>query len=169
MEGVRYKRRHAIGFLLYEEGPRNPGTFKWKIVYYPYMFKLQSPSKYSPFDAIHLLRLFPTAQNSFWTCWFWCLLVLRLFFVSPLPHQQKYFPVRTFFIWGNKKQVTWGVIGWIGRVRHRGHAVFGQVPSFVNHPSWNGQTCWNSLQKIHWSWTQPLTTMPAGTLLQMGS
>ena len=105
MEGVRYKRRHAIGFLLYEEGPRNPGTFKWKIVYYPYMFKLQSPSKYSPFDAIHLLRLFPTAQNSFWTCWFWCLLVLLLFFVSPLPHQQKYFPLRTFFIQGNIKKL----------------------------------------------------------------
>ena len=32
--------------------------------------------------------IFSTAQNSFWTRWFWCLLVLLRFLVLPLPHQQ---------------------------------------------------------------------------------
>ena len=42
------------------------------------------------------------AQNSFWTHWFWCLLVLWLFFVSPL--QAKHFPLRMFFHpWKKKK------------------------------------------------------------------
>ena len=58
-----------------------------KLCIYSYMFKLQSPSKNSPFDAVHLLRLFFTAQNSIWTHWFGCLLVLLLLF-SPLPHLQ---------------------------------------------------------------------------------
>ena len=38
----------------------------------------------------------------------------------------------------------------------------------VNHPSWNGQMCWD-VKKIHWSWMQPLTTPRAGPLIQMGS
>ena len=83
------------------------------------MFKLQSPSKYSPFDAIHLLRCFSTSQNSFWTHQFWCLLVLLPIFVSPLPHQQN------AALRGQKK-VTWGEMGWIGRVGHEGHAVLGK-------------------------------------------
>ena len=65
--------------------PQNRNLFIILYVY-SYMFKLQSPSKSSPFDAMHLLR--PTAQNSFRTHQFWCLLVLLLFclFVSPVPH-----------------------------------------------------------------------------------
>ena len=60
-----------------------------------YMFKLQSPSMYSPFDAVYLLRpFFPMAQNSFWICWFWCLLVFLPFFVSPLP------PWQNISLWG---------------------------------------------------------------------
>ena len=74
------------------------GAEKWnlftKMCIYYYMCKLQSPSKYSPFDAIHLSRLFFIAQNCFWTHWFWYLLVLLLFFVLPLPHQQN------IYIWG---------------------------------------------------------------------
>ena len=49
------------------------------------MFKLQSPSKYSLMQ--HLLRLFSTAWNSFWTHWF-CLLVLLPFFVFLLQLSQ---------------------------------------------------------------------------------
>ena len=71
----------------------------------------------------------------------------------------KRFPLRTFFIWGDEKQtkkVTRDEIWWMGRVRPRGHAVFGQkLPTLsmmwagelVSHPSWNGQTCWKRLQK----------------------
>ena len=32
---------------------------------YSYMFKLQSPSKHSPFDAMRLWRRFSAAQNVF--------------------------------------------------------------------------------------------------------
>ena len=39
--------------------PQN-GIYK-KLCIYFYMFKLQSPSKYSPCDAIHLVRQFSTA------------------------------------------------------------------------------------------------------------
>ena len=123
---------------------------------------------------------FFTARNSFWTRWFWCLLVLLLFFLSPLPHQQN------VSLWGlfssgetnKQKRVVQGEIGWIGRVGYGVMLfwvkncwtlcrVWAGVP--VNHPSWNGQTLWKSSKKPHWSWTQPLTTTPAGTLIQMGS
>ena len=47
-------------------------------------------------STLHLMQYtyvdFFTAQNSFWTCQFWCLLVLLVFFVVvvvvPLPHRQ---------------------------------------------------------------------------------
>ena len=42
-----YKRRFPQMEFIYK-----------KLCIYSYMFKLQLPSKYSPFDAIHLLRLF---------------------------------------------------------------------------------------------------------------
>ena len=45
--------------------PIKPEFIYKKMCIYSYMFKVQSPSKYSPFDAIHLLRLFSIAQNSF--------------------------------------------------------------------------------------------------------
>ena len=66
------------------------------------MFKLQSPSKYSPSDATYLTRHFLTAQNSFWTHRFWCLLVFLPFFCFPSSILGKHFPFSTFFIWGNK-------------------------------------------------------------------
>ena len=52
-------------------------------------------------SILHLMQytypgVFSTAQNSFWTCQFWCLLVLLLFFVLPLPHGQM-FPFEDFF------------------------------------------------------------------------
>ena len=125
---------------------------------YSYRFKPQSPSKYSPFDAIHLLRLFSTAQNSFWTRQFWCLSVLPPFLISPLPHRQNV-PFGDFFHLGKqtKKIVIWSKIGWIGRVG------VGQCSFLVkncwtlstvwagvliNHPSRNGQTCWESSEKV---------------------
>ena len=121
-----------------------------------YMFKLQSCSEYSLFDAIHLLKCFSTAQSSFWTCQFWCLLVLLPFFVSPFPHQQNV-SLWGLFHPGKQKKGTWGRIGWIGRVGHRGQAGLSQkllnaphavrAGALVNHPSWNGQMCCKILQK----------------------
>ena len=115
-----------------------------------------SPSKYSQFDAIHLLR-------HFFHCWkqFLNLLILMPFsasaiFCSPLPHWQNVSFWGLFFIQGNKK----GHSGWDGVNRKGGAqgschflvkncwtlcAVWAGV--LVNHPAWNGQMWWKSLQK----------------------
>ena len=96
--------------------------------------------------------IFSTAQKSFWTHKFWCL-VLLLFFVSPLPHSQNISLWGLFSSWEIKKKVAWGEIVRIGRVDHRGHADFGWkfsvvwADTLVNHPSWNGQVHCKSLQK----------------------
>ena len=162
----------------YEGGAKTLGFIYKKLCIYSYMFKLQSPSKYGPCDATHLLRLFSHCSKQFWTRWFGCFLVLLPFFVSPLPHWQN------VSHWGlcsfrETKKVTWGEIGWIGRVGHGGHAVFGQ--KLLNTQCGVGRCtckspimkCANTLKesskKLHWSQMQPLTTMPADTLIQMGS
>ena len=120
---------------------------------------------------------FSTAQNSFLTLQFWCLLVLLLLFVSSHPHQQNV-AFSKLFLPGKQKKVAWVEIRWIGRVGHRGDAVCGQ--KLLNTQlgvarctrkspfmKWANEV---SLQKkIHGSLTQPLTTMPAGTLTQLGS
>ena len=159
--------------------PEKTGFICKKLCIYSYMFKLQSPSKYPPFDAIYLSRLFFTVQNSFWTHQFWFLLVLLPFFCFTSSTSTKHFRLRTFFIWRNKykslseqDRVNRG--GW-----STGVLPFWSKPAtvsevwagvLINHPSWNGQMCWKSLQKtIHWSQTQPLTTPPSSTLIQMGS
>ena len=102
----------------------------------------------------------------------------------------KCFPLRTFFILGNKK-VARGEIRWIGRVGPRGHVVFGQncwtltvvwAGALVNCPSWNGQTHWKNFlkkfteaecsflqqgQQMHWSrWVPWTLTWLGKTLLQ---
>ena len=122
---------------------------------YSYTFKLQSPSKYSPFDAIHLSRLFSTAQNSFWTRWFWCLLVFLLFFILfhlfhiTIPFEDLFHP--------GKQQKLLAVR--LGEQGGRGMRVklflvkncwtLGSMWAgvLVSNPSWNGQTCWKTLQK----------------------
>ena len=77
---------------------------------------------------------------SFWTRQFWCLLVLlQLCFTSST--SAKCFPLRTIFMQGNKKKVTQGEIGWIGRMEYRGHAVFGQKLLNTQHSV--GRCAWN--------------------------
>ena len=104
---------------------------------------------------------FSTAQNSFWNCRFWCLLALLPFFVH-LFHIGKMFPCKDFFCPGKQqKKVAQGLMGWIGRVGHRCHAVLVQncwtlsaqrAGLLVNHPSWKGQVGWKSLQKNSLNW-----------------
>ena len=144
------------------------------------MFKLQSPSKYSPFDAKHLSRHCFHCSRQLSNSSIWCLIVLLPLVVSLLPHWQNISP------WGlfssrktNKKKVAQGEIRWIRRLGHGGvmtflvkncwilSAVWAGV--LINHPSWNEQTCWKSIQKNHWRWMQPLTTTPVGTVIEMGS
>ena len=46
--------------------PENPEFIYKKLCVYSYILKLQTPSKYSPFRAIHLLRLFfPLLKTGF--------------------------------------------------------------------------------------------------------
>ena len=83
------------------------------------MFKLQWPSKYSSFDAIHLSRHFCPCSKQFLNS-----LILRPFSASAVfcftsSTLAKCFPLRTFFIQGNKNKVTRGKIRWIGRVGHQ--------------------------------------------------
>ena len=127
----------------------------------------------------HLIQykdLFSTLVNSFWTRWFWRLLVLLPFFVSPLPHC-KTFPFEDFFHPGGKKKVIQGKISWIGRVGQWGHTVFGQkwkiqhgVGRCTRKSTIRKWANMLSLQKkIHWTRMQLLTTLPVGTLIQMSS
>ena len=100
------------------------------------------------------------------------------FFYFTSSTSAKRFPLRTFFIQGTQKSCSgWNL--WIRRMGHGGHAIFGQKLLITQcdvgkcaHKSpiikW-ANTLKESSNKIHWSWTQPLTTMLAGTLIQMGS
>ena len=115
-------------------------------------FKVLSPS-----DATHLSRCFFHCSKQFLS-----LSVLMPFSASAvlfyLFHICKTFPFEDFFIQGNKQtnkqkshlgqdQVNresgaWGSCHfWSKTLR----AVWGGA--FINHPSWNGQICWKSLQK----------------------
>ena len=90
-------------------------------------------------SILHLMQYpywdsFSTAQNRFWTHWFWCLLVLLPFFASPLPHQQN-ISLWGCFPSGKQKKDTLVKIwdSWVGRVGHWGHAVLGQKLPNTQH------------------------------------
>ena len=100
---------HVHACLNMRGDPKMQFIYK-KLCIYSYTFKLQSPSKYSSFDAIHLLRRFFHCSDSFWTHWFLCLLVLLPFFVSLLPHQQNV-SIWGHFSSGKQKKVPWGMMG----------------------------------------------------------
>ena len=92
---------------------------------------------------------FSTAQTSFATHRFWCLLMFLLFLFH-LFHIGKTFSFEDFFHWGNRRKS-----GWIERAGRGGHAAFVQkllntqhgVDVLIKHPLWNGQTHWKSLKK----------------------
>ena len=128
---------------------------------------LQSP--------LHLMQytyqdFFPTAQNSFCTCQFGCLLVLLLFFVSPLPHLQN------ISLWGlfSSRETKKSCLGWdwvkrggraqgsccFGSTTAEHSAPCGQVCSCITHHEM-GKCTERVSQNTHWSRTQPLTTTPA--------
>ena len=81
-------------------------------------------------SALHLMQYTywdpppTTAWNSFWTRWFWCLLVLLPFFCFTSSMLTKRFSLRTFFYPGKQKKVVQGEIRWIGRVGHEGSCHF---------------------------------------------
>ena len=135
---------------MYERDPPKNPEFIYShktLCIYSDIFKHQSPSKFSPSDAIYLLRCFSHNSKQFLN-----LLILMPFCASSIfsfisSTLERRFPLRTFFIWGNKRKDAQGKIGWIRWVRH------GAVPflvkncltliavctgALVNHPSWNG-------------------------------
>ena len=84
--------------------PKMEFTYK-KLCIYSYMFKLQSPSNYSPFDAIQLLKFFFYCSEQFLDP-----SILKLFSASAIfcftsSTSTKRFPLRTFFILGNKSHL----------------------------------------------------------------
>ena len=83
--------------------PKSPEFIYKKLCIYSYMFELQSLPKYSPFDATHLLRHFSHCSKQFLN-----LSILMPFSASAIvcftsSTLAKHFPLRTFFIRGNKK------------------------------------------------------------------
>ena len=99
--------------------PLSPEFIYKKVCVYSYMFKCQSSSKYSLFDAKYLSRCFSRCSKQFWN-----LLILMAFSASVIfcfssSTSAKCFPLRTFLIQGNKKKKSLGVIlvnmeaGWI--------------------------------------------------------
>ena len=97
-----------------------------------------------PPSSLHLMQytyrdIFSSAQNSFWTHWFWYLLVLLAFFFY-LFHIGKMFPFEDFFHRrGGQKKVTQSEIRWIGQVGHRGPAVF--CSKTARHSERSGLEC----------------------------
>ena len=155
--------------------PKKPRLFIYKkLCNYSCMFKLQSPSKSSPLDAKHLSRCFSTAPNSFWTCQFGCYLsasavfcftsfTLAEDFFHPGKQTKKSFRVRS------GEWEGWGLEDMLFLVKNCWTLSMVWAGALVNHPSWNGQMWWKSLQKKLTEDRQPLTTTPAGPQLQMGS
>ena len=149
---------------------------KWYI--HSYMFELQSPSKHSPFDAMYLSRCYCHCSKQFSNSLILISLSASAIFCFTYSTLAKCFPEDLFFNLGNKKKVTCGEIRWIGKVEHGGHAVFGQKLLNTQHavsrcthksPIMKWPSTFRVFRKIHWSQAQPLTTMEAGTLIQMGS
>ncbi|KAF6104158.1 hypothetical protein HJG60_011176 [Phyllostomus discolor] len=86
---------------------KTPEFIYKKLCIYSYIFKLQSPSKYSLFDIIHLSIHFFYCSKQVLNSAILMPFSASVVFVSPLT-SAKGFPLRTFFISGNKKKVARG-------------------------------------------------------------
>ena len=87
----------------YEGAPKKHNLFIKELYTYSYMFKLQSPSKYSAFDTIHLPRHFFHCSEQFLNSWILMLFSVSVGFCFTSSTLAKHFPLKTFFIQGNKK------------------------------------------------------------------
>ena len=68
-----------------------------------YMFQLRSPSKYAPFYVTHLLRCSFHCSEQFLNSLSLMPFSASAIFCFTSSTSAKHFPLRTFFIWGNKK------------------------------------------------------------------
>ena len=88
-EWYRDAKRLDTPEYVYKGGPQTPAFIYKKFCVYSYTFKLQSPSKYSPFHAIHLSgHFFFHRLEQFLNTLTLMPFSASAFFVSLLPHQQ---------------------------------------------------------------------------------
>ena len=98
IESLRAQKQEKHG--IWGGSPKYLEFIYKKLCIYSYMFNLQSSSKHSPFDAIHLWR--PFFHCSTWVLNLSILMPFSvsafvcLFFISPLPYH-KMFPFENFF------------------------------------------------------------------------
>ena len=127
------------------------GFISTKLCIYFYMFKLQSPSKYSPFEEIHPLNhSFPplkTVLNSSILLPF----SASAIFLFHLFHIGKTFPFDKFFHLGKQQQKSRLGLDWM-KTEGGAWGSYWMVSmvwagALINYPSWNGQMSWKSLQK----------------------
>ena len=91
-------------FINYEGGPKNPEFTYKTLCIYSYMFILQSPSRYSPFDWIHLSRCFFQCSKHFLNSFILMPFSDSSIFCFTFSMSAKRFLLRTIFIWGNIKK-----------------------------------------------------------------
>ena len=128
--------------------------------------------------GVHLLRHFFHCSKQFLNSWILMYFTASAVFCFTSSPSAKHSSLRTFLSGETKKRrLGWDHVNKGGG--EWGHAVFGQklvntVQCGLCAPKSPSVKRLNSLKesskkKIHWSQTQPLTTMPAGALIQMGS
>ena len=155
---------------VYTRGTKNKPEFIYKIyIYiYSYMFKLQSSSKYFPFDTMHLSRCFFHSSKEFLNSSILMPFCASAVFCFTSSTSAKLFLLRTFFIRGNNKKVSQGESRWLGRGGYEGHSIFGLKLLSIQlgvgrwaHKSpimkWANALKESSKKKFHWSLMQPLT------------
>ena len=129
-----------------ERPPPKPEFIYKKLCIYSYTFKLQSPSKYSLFNAKRFLNSSILMSFS-----------ASAIFLFHFFHMGKTFPFEDFFHLGKQTKVTRGKMGWTGRVgngcplfvvKHCWTLSTMWAGVLINHPSWNWQTHWKSLKNI---------------------
>ena len=113
--------------------PKPPLEFIYKkSCIYSYMFKLQSPSKYCPFDVVHLSRHLFHCSKQFLNS-----SILMLFSASAilfhLSHISKMFPFEYLFHLGKQNKVAWGWDGVNKEGGAQGSCCFGQKLLITQH------------------------------------
>ena len=94
--------KKAQGRQNIREDPQNLESICKKLCIYSYMFKLQSPSKYSPLDAMHLSRCFFHGSKQFLNLQILMPFSASVVFCFTSSTSMKRFLLRILFIQGNR-------------------------------------------------------------------
>ena len=101
------------------------------------MFKLQSPLKYSWFDVMHLLRCFSHCSKQLLNSLILMPFSASAFFCFTSSTSTKCFPLKTFFIQGNKKRR----LRWWDQVNREGMGKRVMLFLVKNFGTLSGQVC----------------------------